>query len=209
MAKEKHFDLVAATYGARARKGLWGWLKAKEMFAVREEVKSAVANLKHTPKVLDVGCGVGLYSEMLGREISPLEIVGIDKSPAMLQEFLKRGFKGYSLDIEKEPFPQETFDIILLLGVLEFTRDVAMVQLSLKRSLAPNGEVLVLVPAVNLLNVFYYFYHRWHGSRICLRTDKLYRKLFHNSGLEITKDFKVTPVSRLLVLKRNSGNMKS
>ena len=98
-------------------------------------------------KVLDVGCGTGHTL----RELSRLghRVVGIDARPEGLRA-LRREWPN--ADVVQAvaphlPLVDETFDVILMLDVLEHTDDLALLAQS-HRLLRPGGWVLLSVPAL-------------------------------------------------------------
>ena len=98
-------------------------------------------------KVLDVGCGTGHTL----RELSRLghRVVGIDARPEGLRA-LRREWPN--ADVVQAvaphlPLVDETFDVILMLDVLEHTDDLALLAQS-HRLLRPGGWVLLRVPAL-------------------------------------------------------------
>lgn len=201
MAKEKHFDSVAASYNAQAAKGVWGWLKAKEKAAVLQELRS----FGEAPTILDLGCGTGIHAEFITKQMPRSRILGLDKSSAMIQEFKRLGYVGYQVDIETEPFPEGTFDVILLLGVLEFMRNLSLLLKSIKKASSSNSKIILLLPRLSPLNFLYWVYHRMRKNEIFLRSEKEYLQLFEQNGFELEQDLKVTWVSRLLVLRTADG----
>jgi SAM-dependent methyltransferase len=102
--------------------------------------------LREPARVLDVGCGAGGTLRWLldrGHEAS-----GVDSSPASL-EYAARLVPATSLyrgDADGLPFPDGSFDGVLLLDVLEHTDDGAALA-EARRVVRPGGWVLVSVPA--------------------------------------------------------------
>ena len=98
-------------------------------------------------KVLDIGCGTGAHLEHYQRR--GCKIYGIDLSPSMLQAARYRLGEGANLylgDASSMPFPERTFDIIILSTVLhEMSPDVrsAVIHES-KRVLADDGRILLI-----------------------------------------------------------------
>jgi ubiquinone/menaquinone biosynthesis C-methylase UbiE len=77
-------------------------------------------------KVLDVGCGPGiLLSRMASTD---LELSGVDCCPEMIAEAkIRTARTGVKLVLgraEELPFEDQTFDVVLALGVLEYLPDV-------------------------------------------------------------------------------------
>jgi SAM-dependent methyltransferase len=73
--------------------------------------------------VLEVGCGTGHFSRWLaGRD--PVDVVGADRSLPMLLEARRLGMaRIVAGDGSSLPFPDGSFDVVLVVTVLEFVSD--------------------------------------------------------------------------------------
>ncbi len=98
-------------------------------------------------RVLEVGCGPGLTAVELARR--GYEVTAVDIAPAMIAMTRKlavqhrvdvRGLVG---DILGLPFPDETFHLVLSMGVLEWIPALESAIEGLARVLAPDGRVVV------------------------------------------------------------------
>jgi methionine biosynthesis protein MetW len=93
--------------------------------------------------VLDLGCGDGLLFGLLGKKID--SGVGLDISPEAVRKCIEKGFDArlHSFD-DPLPFPDDTFDYVVLLDVLEHVYDpVPLLAEALRVS---KGFVIVGVP---------------------------------------------------------------
>ena len=100
-------------------------------------------------RVLDVGCGTGGVLAHLGRQA---RTVGVDRSPLALAHCRTRGITHVVCGSgDRLPFGRESFDVILLLDVLEHCADETSVLTALRRVLRPGGTLLVSVPAFQFL----------------------------------------------------------
>lgn len=98
-------------------------------------------------RILDVGCGGGLLSEPLAR--LGAQVVGVDASQGNIESARLHATKqGVALDYRLgEPAavlaPDERFDVVLALEVVEHVSDVAAFVQTVARSVAPGGLLFV------------------------------------------------------------------
>jgi len=96
-------------------------------------------------RVLDVGCGTGT---MLGYLERYGQAEGIDADEQAVSFCRARGLdRVQHVDNGSLPFPDETFDLVTALDVIEHIDDDAGVVRELHRVLRPDGRLLVSVPA--------------------------------------------------------------
>jgi len=116
---------------------------------------------------LDAGCGSGTFSRMLAQ--SGHTVLGVDASEQMLIEATDNigdlaGRLSFRLieTVESLPFPDESFDGVICLSVLEYLEcpDDALKEMS--RILKPGGTIIFSVP---------------HGHSFLRSIQKIYRRL--------------------------------
>lgn len=95
-------------------------------------------------RILDVGCGLGVYVRKL-REFSD-RVVGIDVDPGRLREGA-RTTPGLMLAAgESLPFGDASFDAVILNEVIEHVRDDATALREVFRVIRPGGHVVIYAP---------------------------------------------------------------
>ncbi|HKZ78933.1 MAG TPA: class I SAM-dependent methyltransferase [Pyrinomonadaceae bacterium] len=106
-------------------------------------------NSEQRQRILDVGCGTGANLELLS-EFGEAE--GIDVSPEALEFCRERGLKNVREgEAEHLPFPDDSFDLVTGLDVVEhLDHDLAGLK-EMHRVLRPNGRALLFVPAFMFL----------------------------------------------------------
>jgi len=124
------------------------WWFAGRRAVIRALLARAGTNGDHL-RVLDAGCGTG--RNML--EFGPLgSVAGVDSSPDAIEFCRRRGVPGvHEGQIERLPFADGAFDLILATDVLEHLRDDHAALAELRRVAAPGGRLLATVPAYGWL----------------------------------------------------------
>jgi ubiquinone/menaquinone biosynthesis C-methylase UbiE len=130
--------------------------------------------------LLDVGCGPGMMvGELLRSRPGSFRITAFDRSPAMLDECVRSAPSGATVRavqgaVEAMPFADASFDVVLAMGVLEYT-DIASALAQIVRVTRPDGVVLatMLNPVSPYRLVEWYiaaparrFLHALRGSRV-------------------------------------------
>lgn len=135
-AVERFYDDWAETYDETIR----GWrYRAPERTAA-----SLAPHLATGARVLDVGCGTGLFAEALAAE-GDFRLEGLDISGASL-EIAERGGRYDRLirhDLQRLPLPVATdaYDAAASVGVLTYVEDVEALMRDLVRCVRPGGAV--------------------------------------------------------------------
>jgi len=106
-------------------------------------------NQNPRPRILDVGCGTGANLEMLA-EFGDAE--GVDVSTDALSFCRQRGLNSVKLgEAEKLPYPDQSFDLVTALDVVEHLDDDLAGLREMHRVLKPGGHVMMFVPAFMFL----------------------------------------------------------
>jgi SAM-dependent methyltransferase len=95
-------------------------------------------------RVLDVGCGLGLYVEQLGRYSD--QVYGIDVDVERVRQGANRLGNLLVAAAEKPPFLPGSFDVVLLHEVLEHVEDDRRVVREADRLIAPGGRIVIFAP---------------------------------------------------------------
>lgn len=95
-------------------------------------------------RLLENGCGVGMYVERL----TPLagQVIGLEYDFPRAREARSRSERILCAAGEKLPFPDDNFDLILSHEVLEHVQDDAAALREMLRVLRPGGRMLIFVP---------------------------------------------------------------
>lgn len=115
-----------------------------------------LSGLRPGAKVADLGCGSGVFSELLAR--AGYECIGLDISPKLIalgrQKYPEVEFvEG---DIEDLPFPSGSLDGVMLSGVVHHLPDPSRCAAEVLRVLRPGGRFVAFDP--NRMNPFMWLY---------------------------------------------------
>lgn len=136
---------------------------AARFFASR--IHAVLAALADRPggDLLDVGCGPGvMVRKLLDARGGDFRITAVDSSPAMVHACARQASARERVRtavgrIEQIPFPDNAFDVVLAMGVLEYT-DLPQALAEIARVARPGG--LVLVTMLNPVSP--YRFVQWH-----------------------------------------------
>jgi len=95
-------------------------------------------------RVLDVGCGTGLFLDHLAREYDGLELHGLDLSDDMLEQARRRNRapKYVQGSVYELPFPDASFDVVLNTISCHFYLEQVRAFAEIARVLRPSGRFL-------------------------------------------------------------------
>jgi len=131
-------------------------------------------------KILDIGCGPGNLSNNLS---NIGEVFGIDVSLPTLKLCQKKYSNLINGKADELPIREGSFDIVILLDVLEHIADDAKVMKETFRILKPGGIVLITAPACKILwgshDEIYQHYRRYSLDEI--------KKVVRRAGFTIKK----------------------
>lgn len=126
---------------------VYWWFVARRKL-VREIVGQEIA-ARGSARLLDVGCGTGSNLAALSDGTSA---VGIDMSTEALAFCRRRGIEAVAHSrVETLPFPDQSFDVVTALDMLEHTDDDLLALAELRRVMRPDGLLLITVPAYGFL----------------------------------------------------------
>ena len=96
-------------------------------------------------KLLDVGCGTGYHLRRYRDR--GFDISGVDGSADMLTQarLANPGIEFKQADVDKLPYPDRSFDIVLCVEVYRYLPDIAPCTREIARVLKPGGVALVTV----------------------------------------------------------------
>jgi ubiquinone/menaquinone biosynthesis C-methylase UbiE len=103
-------------------------------------------HLRAGMRLLDGGCGPGSMTSDFAAIVSPAEVVGIDVEPSQIELAMKQAAERgvfnarfQVADLYALPFPEQSFDAVFLLGILEHLRDPVKALHEIRRVLRRGG----------------------------------------------------------------------
>jgi ubiquinone/menaquinone biosynthesis C-methylase UbiE len=106
------------------------------VFAYESELKAVAAVMPKHGRGLEVGVGTGLFAARLGIK------TGIDPSATMLEKAAQRGIEVYQAVGEDLPFPDNTFEYVVMVTSICFFDDLNAAFTESYRVLVPGGVLV-------------------------------------------------------------------
>ena len=127
----------------------------------RDTVLRLLADAGAFERILDVGCGTGDYAALSKRHGG--EYHGIDFSPSMIEAARQRNAgTGYEQNFivgsgESLPYTDDSFDLMIGIGYIEYFRDPDLPLAEIARVLRPGGTVVLQSFKQERMGQFYGF----------------------------------------------------
>lgn len=102
-------------------------------------------------RILDYGCGVGAWSDLLSRAFPNAKICGVDISKTAIEKAQSKwpGYRFESFDGFVAPFPDAQFDLVFSYHVLEHVDDIDESIGDIARMLRAGGYAVIIFPCGN------------------------------------------------------------
>jgi len=153
---------------------------------ISQERADLILNSLAGKKILDVGCGSGIWTDFLTNK--GFEVTGIDFVSELIQKAKKvRKGKFIEAQAEKLPFADKSFDAVLLINILEHVDDDHQV---LKEAGRIGKRVVVNVPQQTPKLLFQrglLYKHHIDRSHQRVYTKSSLRQLFKKTGFKKVK----------------------
>jgi 2-polyprenyl-3-methyl-5-hydroxy-6-metoxy-1,4-benzoquinol methylase len=122
------------------------WWRVRERILL-DRIRDLLGELSKTPRILDVGCGAGLFFDAL-EQFGHVE--GIESDPIAVEQSGQWRSRIHLGDLDTFK-ANEPFDIILALDVIEHMDEPDVLLRHAGELLAPGGRILVTTPAFEWL----------------------------------------------------------
>ena len=136
---------------AKIQGELWG-KRPKDWSAIQEQTSNTSyhyvlerVKLTHGVKLLDVGCGSGVFCAMAAG--AGAHITGFDATEGLLEEARERApaVTFVSGDMEELPFGDEAFDVVCGFNSFQYAADVKNALSQARRVLKPGGTLVCMI----------------------------------------------------------------
>jgi methionine biosynthesis protein MetW len=99
-------------------------------------------------RLLDIGSGAGVGAELLAHTLDVDHVTCIDISTSALGAVIRRGFSPIVASAEGSllPFPDRTFDVVVLDEVIEHLVDTDSIMSEIHRVLRKDGQLIMSTP---------------------------------------------------------------
>ncbi len=159
------------------------WFKGRR-FLIKKLLKKYFTDLSEI-SVLDAGCGTGYLDFELKNNLGVKQVVSLDVSETAVELAKSNGLNTVLSSLEKIPFPNSSFESILLLDVLEHTPNETKVLNEIERVLKNNGLLFIFVPALN----FFWSEQDQKLGHYRRYNSKNFDKLFNNNWQILEKGY--------------------
>jgi SAM-dependent methyltransferase len=114
-------------------------------------VRAALDRIPRLPpkaRYLDIGCGYGGLSLWIARHLGVIDVHGLDLDDRAVEGARSAGVDAITWDLGTLPLPydSETFDLITLMGVLDYLPTFDATVREVRRLLTADGHVVVSLP---------------------------------------------------------------
>jgi cyclopropane fatty-acyl-phospholipid synthase-like methyltransferase len=106
-------------------------------------IKTILPMLRIGSRILDFGCGDGQIAEMISKQN---EVIGLEYSRTASKKARERGIKVIISRKPRTPFPNERFDTVLAIEVIEHLVDTGTFFNECNRILSKKGRLLITTP---------------------------------------------------------------
>ncbi|MFV1952013.1 MAG: class I SAM-dependent methyltransferase [Nitrospinota bacterium] len=148
------------------------WIAAQKKRRIKMWQKrlDTLDGLKDKGKLLDIGCGEGLFLEMAKKD--GWDVQGTEVSPFSPEHIIETlDIPVFHGELHRASFPDKTFDAVTMWHVLEHTVNPLETLIEVKRIIRDDGIFILAVPNLNNI-VFQRAYRIFKGKRIHLFDPK-------------------------------------
>lgn len=179
---------------AGVQDGIDFYFRRNNTLLFKRELQRLSAIMPPPGKLLDFGCGVGLFLKEAFR--SGYEVCGVETNQSAIEYMAMHENIPVLETVEEvlQKYGEDSFDIIFMNHSLEHVSDPMHILTSLYKILKPSGLIGIVVPAYNRLTAFIDQFYRFLVGKghLYYYTDKTLSKYLIKAGFKNPE--KVTPL---------------
>lgn len=130
-------DISQRTQYAKGGIGKWYWDKRDD--AILTQVAGAAT-------ILDAGCGEGITTEKIIARFPEAKVTGVDVDPRNVKICEQYDLPVKECSLYNLPFENNSFDVCLLIEVIEHLCEPEKALMELTRVAKPGGKIIVVFP---------------------------------------------------------------
>lgn len=122
-----------------------------------QRVDKALQVLSAGERLLDIGCGTGVFGAEVQRRGLFTDIYGIDISEVAVEVARQNGMNAQVVNLSNEslPYPDAFFETITMLSTLQYIYQPLIALKECCRTLKPNGRLLMTIPNMRSIGKLY------------------------------------------------------
>src|SRR3989338_4362365 len=124
-------------------------------FGIRAKIIKRLINGHKPKKALDIGCGTGVFLDYFHNDFKAA--IGIDRSEVMInfagKNHKRKNIKYILGNDAPLPFDENSFDLVLSMGILEYSKNQKKHVDEALRVLKKNG-ILFLTTPTKMMNIY-------------------------------------------------------
>jgi 2-polyprenyl-3-methyl-5-hydroxy-6-metoxy-1,4-benzoquinol methylase len=114
------------------------------VFSKAWDIISNTSNFKKAGRLLDIGCGYGVFLEQASEK--GWDAYGVDLSESAVEYAIAKGLNVTKSTLFEKKYMDKEFDIVTMFYVLEHVSDPMKYLYEINRILKPNGLILIRIP---------------------------------------------------------------
>jgi len=157
----------------------------------------SVLELRTSDHVLEIGCGTGLFAELICQQLKSGKYVAIDRSASMIKmaerrtkDFIEKGTASFiTSEFLNADCPRKSFDKIIAFNVNVFNREPGQEIERVKELLKPEGR-------------FYLFYQHPYDSNVKIIEKTTFPLIKHGFEIQDAVHERLKPYSAFCIISK-------
>ena len=160
-------------------------------------------------RTLELGCGEGQFLETV-QDNPRFHATGLDLCEKSIEKALQKVLDAHHSDLESKNYPDNTFDFVFAIHLLEHMHNPERLVLEMQRILKPGGYLFVALPCISHLNARLAG-RRWRHltppEHLWYFSPRTLSKFVTRLGFETTFSSNLYPRAHLHLFARKRGDV--